>query len=234
MMVVRDVMTSSPLTVGIDTPLKTAARIMVERGISGLVVVDDGGVVRGVLSEGDFLPKERGPRGRRDGTFARLLGWSREDRADQARVAATTAGEAMTSPAITIEADRPVADAAARLIGHDINRLPVMDNGRLVGIVTRSDLLRSFVVTDDQNARLVGSEVLARTMLLNPNQFEVAVIDGVVTIRGRVETWTMAQDVERLTWQVPGVVAVHAEVDWVRDDRRREQDPVEALRTPLR
>ena len=89
----------------------------------------------------------------------------------------------MTAPAVTIGPDRRVAEAAALMIARKVNRLPVVDDGRLVGIVTRADLVRAFVRSDAELAETIRDEVLLHILWLDPALFRVAVSDGVATIR---------------------------------------------------
>jgi CBS domain-containing protein len=219
MLLVRDVMTRGVVTISPDRAVKDAAGMLLEHGIGGLVVVDDAGVVRGVISESDFLPKGRGPSRRRHLGLVRRP--SATKRAEHARITARTVADAMSSPAITIDADRPVAEAATRMLDRGVTRLPVMDNGRMVGIVSRSNLLRAFVVPDQRLAEDIRNDLIGRTMLLNPLSFDVDVTDGVVSIGGRVERRSMAEDLVRLAWTVPGVVAVDAALAWTVDDITR-------------
>src|SRR5262245_12456400 len=112
MMTVRDLMTTEVWSVSPSTPLKEAAELLVRHGVSGVPVVDPGGAVLGVLSEGDFVVKEQGPDAVRENRLARILGTSQETRNQLAKLHATTAGEAMTAPPITTEPSRPVSEAA--------------------------------------------------------------------------------------------------------------------------
>jgi len=216
---VRDVMTRAVLDVRPDTPLKVVAQRLIEHRISGLPVVDEAGRVIGVVSEGDLLVKEQPVDSIRHRPLARLFGESAETRQLLAKAEARTAGDAMTSPAITIEASRPVAAAATLMIQRKVNRLPVTEDGRLVGIVTRADVVRTFARTDDDLAAAIRSEVLVHALWLDPDQFAVDVVDGVATIRGTVERRSMASIVERMAEMVPGVVAVTADIGWSVDDR---------------
>src|SRR5581483_6940637 len=153
---VEHLMTRDVVTVSPETPLKEVAAILADRGISGLPVCGAGGEVLGVVSEADILHKERGlPRGR-----ASVFDWlfARSDE-DANKLAARTAGEAMTAPAITIDAGRPVAEAAALMLDRGINRLPVVHAGELVGIVTRADLVRAFRRSDEEIAREIRQDV---------------------------------------------------------------------------
>src|SRR3954451_24247248 len=144
-MIVSQLMTTNVLTVTPETSLKEVATILSERRISGLPVVADG-IVVGVVSEADILLRERGAPEVQHGVLARL----RLRRADDARLHATTAGEAMTSPALTVGPRKRVHEAARLMTDRRINRLPVVAGGALVGIVTRADLVRAFTRSDEQ------------------------------------------------------------------------------------
>jgi CBS domain-containing protein len=219
MTTVRDVMTAEVLAVRPETPLKEVARLLVERRISGLPVIDDEGQVVGVVSEADLLVKEQGPDAVPRGTLDRFLGESEQTRQLRAKAEARTAGEAMTTPAITIDASRSVHQAASVMIERRVNRLPVVDAGRLVGIVTRADLVRSFVRSDAQLAQSIREDVLLKALWIDPERFVVEVEDGVVTIRGGVDRRSTAAMIVHMVEMVPGVVGVSAEIAWTIDDR---------------
>ena len=219
MMTIRDVMTMSVLTVRPDTPLKDVARLLIDSGISGVPVVDEQGAVLGVVSEADFLVKEQGPQALRHRRLARLLGESEATQRQIGKLAARTAGEAMTTPAITIEPSRPIQDAAAVMTERRVNRLPVIENGRLIGIVTRADLVRAYLRTDEELVRTIREDVLHRILWLDPATFDVAVRNGEAIIRGNVERRSTARIVEEAIAMVPGIVSLTAEVGWSFDDR---------------
>jgi CBS domain-containing protein len=225
-MTVQDVMTALVVTVGPETTLKEVARRLVNRGISGIVVVDDDRRVLGVVSEADLLIKEQGAAALPHRRGSRFLGESREAKMAIAKAEATTAGEAMTSPAITIEPRTSVPAAAAIMVERHINRLPVTHDGRLVGIVSRADLVRAYVRTDDQLAETIRTDLFRRHLSVNPVVFDIAVLDGVVSIRGQAETRSLAVLMERLVRELPGVIAVDADLTWARDDTRTDaMDP---------
>ena len=140
---VAQLMKRNVLTVGPSTPLREVARLLSDNGISGVPVVEQGKVL-GVVSETDIVAKERGPVVRR----GRLARWfSRGPRsADTERLAARAADEVMTAPAITIESWRTAADAAALMLDRRVHRLPVLEEGKLVGIVSRADLVSAFYI----------------------------------------------------------------------------------------
>jgi len=216
---VRDVITRSVLSVGPGTPLKDVARLLIEHGISGLPVVDQAGRVMGVISEGDLLVKEQSREAFHHRPLARIFGESEETRQLLAKADARTAGDAMTSPAITIDAARSVNAAAAVMVERRVNRLPVTEDDRLVGIVTRADVVRTFVRTDEELAELIRRDVLLRSLWEDPAAFSVSVINGVATIRGRVERRSSAAIIERMVEMQPGIVGVTAEIAWAMDDR---------------
>jgi len=215
---VEHLMTRDVVTVSPETPLKEVAAILADRGISGLPVCGAGGEVLGVVSEADILHKERGlPRGR-----ASVFDWlfARSDE-DANKLAARTAGEAMTAPAITIDAGRPVAEAAALMLDRGINRLPVVHAGELVGIVTRADLVRAFRRSDEEIAREIREDVLVHTLWIAPAELAITVEDGEVTLTGTLDTRTEAELAAAYVRRVPGVVAVHDQLGWKVDDLAR-------------
>lgn len=219
MMKIADVMTRPVFTVRRDTPLKDVARLLIDHGVSGVPVVDEDGSVAGVVSEADFLVKEQGATEIRHRRLARLIGETQETRHQMEVVGARNAGEAMTTPAVTIEAGRPIREAAAVMTGQRVNRLPVTEHGRLVGIVTRADLVRAYVRSDDELLATIRDDVLLRILWLDPSGFKVSVVNGEATIAGQVERRSTAEIIEETVRMVPGIVAVTADVRWSMDDR---------------
>jgi CBS domain-containing protein len=219
MLTVRDVMTHPVMSVGLETPLKDVARLLVESRISGVPVVDASGAVLGIVSEADFLMKEQGAAAVHHRRLASFLGETAETRARLEKVAARTAGEAMTAPAQTIAPSRPLHEAAALMTQRRINRLPVVDSGRLVGIVTRADLVRAFLRTDEELERTIRDEVLLRILWLDPAGFNVSVRNGEAIVSGSVERRSTAEIIEETLKLVPGVVHTQVKVRWSLDDR---------------
>ena len=230
MLTIRDVMTTETITVGPDTALREVARLMTEHRISGVPVTDDVGTVVGVVSEADFLMKEQGGGAIHHRRLARLLGESRTSRAQLARLGARSAGEAMTAPAITVGPWCRIAEAAQLMTERRINRLPVVDgDGSLVGIVSRADLVRAYLRTDEQLTRTIRDEVLRRNLLLDPGTFQVNVAEGVASVSGSVERRSTAEMIAHEVALVPGVLDAHTDVSWWRDDSRNDHiatDPV--------
>ena len=212
---VRSVMTSDVLSVKPDTPIKDVAVLLSERGISGVPVCDANGAVVGVLSEADLLVKQGGPRHVSGGLFAWLVDTASAP--DIAKLRAHTAGEAMTSPAVTVEADTPVAEAARMMVDRGMNRLPVVKDGTLVGIVTRADLVRLFTRSDEDIAREIRENVAGRMLWIDANRLEVEVERGEVVLRGQVDTELEAELLEKRIPLVPGVVGIRSELSWPVD-----------------
>jgi CBS-domain-containing membrane protein len=205
MIEVGDVMTRDVVSVPRGMSLKDAGRLLVEHRISGVPVVDGDARVLGVLSTADVLPKEVGgvPYGRR----AVNVG---------AKLEAVTVGQAMTAPALTIEPQRPISSAAGLMLEYDVARLPVVFDGNLVGIVTRTDLIRAFVRSDADVAREIREEVARLRM--EDDAVSVAVDDGAVTLAGRVDNGPDAEALTLFAKRVPGVVSVDCELTWSDTD----------------
>jgi len=211
-MKVQDVMTTDVATTGPDAPLKEAAMELVRRRISGMPVVSSDLQVIGVISEADILAKEGDePSG---GGFLRWL----VDPGDpwiRARFDAVTVGEAMSTPAQTITPDRPIAEAATIMLDEGVNRLPVIDpGGKLVGLVSRGDVVRAFARPDDEILEDIEEDVIRKAMWLDPNTLDVTVTNGVVALAGEVATAADAEIVSTLTRKVPGVVSVNSSLTY--------------------
>jgi CBS domain-containing protein len=224
-MKVKDVMTYEVVTVSPETSLKEVAATLVQHGISGVPVVDAADRVLGVVSEGDVLFKERGGETRRGGPLKWMLDGA--SYANSLKADALTAREAMTSPAVTISSVRSVSEAARRMTDRGVNRLPVVENGVLAGIVTRADLVRAFVRSDEEISQEINEDVFERALWIQPETLELHVDGGVVTVRGQVEAHSDARVLEKLIQRVPGVVSLASEVTWRVDDLVRR--PVAAM-----
>lgn len=215
-MKVRDVMTVDVLTVTPETPLREVATRLSERRISGMPVVDESGRCIGVVSEGDLLFKEVGhPRPPR--VLDWLLGGPYDPDALRRR-SARTAREAMSAPPVVIGPDRPLRVAADLMVGHGVNRLPVVEDDRLVGIVTRADLVRAYVRLDEEIVRTIRDEILRHTMWLDPADFEIESREGLVRVEGAVDRRSTARIVEKLIGLVDGVAGVESALTWSLDD----------------
>jgi CBS domain-containing protein len=210
-MKVRDIMATNVFTTQQDTPLKEVAHRMLEYAISGLPVVDDEGCVVGVVSETDILFKER-TAPERDGLVDWLIHYGEDP--PSAKLNARTAAQAMTAPAVTISPRRSVAEAAEMMLDLGIDRLPVVDGDQLIGIVTRTDLVRAFTRQDEEIEREIREDVVLKTVWVSPSRVQVQVDDGCVTLTGTVDNEGVAEQIVRFAKRVPGVVSIKPRLTW--------------------
>jgi CBS domain-containing protein len=217
---VRDVMTTDVVSVREDTPYQKLVEILAERNVSAVPVVDGSQHVAGVVSEADLLHKIEFSGDEKE----RHLFERRSQRSARAKAHGDLAGELMTAPAVTIEPSASLVAAAKLMDGDHLKRLPVVDDqGRLVGIVSRRDLLKTHLRPDPEILDEVLTDVLRDVMSVNPSSVEVDVADGVVTLRGTLDRRTSAAIVIRLTAGVPGVVDVVDELTWDFDDTKTSE-----------
>ncbi|MCQ8770526.1 CBS domain-containing protein [Streptomyces telluris] len=205
---VSDVMTQTVVAVSRGAPYKEIARTLAEWKVSAVPVLAGEGRVIGVVSEADLLPKEqykdRGP--------ADVAG--PDQLSDLAKAAARTAADLMSTPAVTVHADATVAEAARIMARKGVKRLPVIDaEGKLTGIVSRADLLKVYLRSDEDIAQEVRDEVVARLFPHQPPTVEVQVGEGVVTLSGHLPDATLLPLVARLVRAVEGVVNVDLRLD---------------------
>ncbi len=199
---VRDVMTTDVAVVSTTTPYHDVAALMSEQQVAAVPVLDDSRRVLGIISEADMIRRQERRFGR-TGT-----GLPRQRRRELAQAQALTASGMMTTPPVTIHPDAPLGAAARQLNGHRIRRMTVVDSdGRLLGIVSRRDLLRVFVRPDDDIAADVRA-VITDILLEDPEQFTVAVHDGMVTLSGAFGDAETARAAVRLAADVDGVIDV--------------------------
>ncbi|WP_055620275.1 CBS domain-containing protein [Streptomyces sp. JHA19] len=222
---VGSVMTTDVVRAEYGTPFKEVARLLARHHISGLPVVDDDEMVLGVLSETDLLARHAAEPG-----TGKRFGLDRLTRAGRRRAAkaeARTAGQLMTEPPITVHADDTIVEAARTMAQHRVERLPVLDEEhRLVGIVTRRDLLQVFLRPDEDIRAEVVDEVLARALWLPPRAVSVTVVEGVVTVAGHLERRSETEIAVSMARQIDGVVAVVNQLSYRLDDAHtRPEEP---------
>jgi CBS-domain-containing membrane protein len=132
---------------------------------------------------------------------------------------ATVAAALMSQPAITISTQATLTEAARRLHAAGVKRLPVVDAvGRLVGIISRVDLLKMFLRSDEALHREIVEDIILGDLLMGPNRFDVHVEDGVVVLQGRCERRSLIPTVVRAVADVEGVVRVENRLGYDVDD----------------
>ena len=210
-MKVRDVMTTDVVSVRTDASFRKIAATLVEHGVGGLPVVDEGQRVVGVVSEADLIVKVQGEAPLRFLRPAFIL--DRPSRDFVRRAEGTVAGDLMTSPAVTVAEDADLREAARLMSMHGVKRLPVCHKGDLIGILTRADVLKVFTRSDAEIRDEIVSDALDMTLLADEAELDVKVSDGVVTLSGKVETASDARLVERFAVHRDGVVKVINELE---------------------
>jgi CBS domain-containing protein len=213
---VKDLMTTQVVTVGPATPFKELVARLANHRVSAVPVVDDAGLVLGVVSEADLLLKEEFP----DPDADIPLFWTKRRRAEHDKAAAAAARDLMTVAVVSIAPDATVAEAARRMHTAQVKRLPVLgEGGRLVGIVSRSDLLKVFNRPDQAIRREILDEVIVGEFMMDPDRFFIQVHEGVVVLEGRVERRSLLPWLVRAVRGVEGVVQVEDRLAYDVDDR---------------
>lgn len=204
---VSDVMTQTVVAIGQEARFKEIVETMAQWKVSALPVLAGEGRVIGVVSEADLLPKEEF----RESEPSRLEQLRRLD--DERKAGAVTAGELMTTPALTVHAGDTIAQAARTMAHKSVKRLPVVDReGMLQGIVSRSDLLKVFLRSDEDLAEEVRTEVIGKLFADSSKELEVTVNEGVVALTGTVRSSSLIPVTARLVRAVEGVVDVTFDV----------------------
>jgi CBS domain-containing protein len=211
---VKDVMTKTVVVVATETPFKEIARRLSEYRVAALPVVDARDRVVGIVSEADLLLKEEDPVPTR-----RRLFESRRAGTERRKAGGVKASDVMTSPAVTIGPDAPLAVAAKQMHEGGFRSLPVVDeDGRVLGIVSRRDLLVAFLRPDDEIRDEIEEGILRDSLWLPTTAIDVTVEEGVVTLEGRIERSSMIPVVLRMIHGVDGVVHVVERLGYEFDD----------------
>jgi CBS-domain-containing membrane protein len=212
---VRDVMTTEVVTVEPSTPFKEIAARLAQHRISAVPVVDAGRRVLGIITEADLLLKQEHPDPKADISLI----WTRRRRRERAKAAAAVAGKLMTAPAATVAPTATVTEAARRMHTAGVKRLPVVDEtGRLVGIVSRADLLKVFTRPDEAIRSQIISEVIVGDLMMDPSRFFIEVDDGVVLLQAKAERSSLIPYLVRAVHHVEGVVRVEDQLSFDVDD----------------
>jgi CBS domain-containing protein len=200
---VKDVMTTHVVAVRLKATYKDMASRLREFRVSAFPVLDDDNKVVGVVSEADLLTKEA-----LEYSIPGVAGGILHSR-ERAKAAAVTAADLMSKPAVTIGPDESVNHAARLMYARKVKRLPVVDDrGRLVGIVSRADVLSVFARPDAEIRHDIIENVIIGTILTDPARFMVTVDNGIVTVEGNPENATVGRDMIEEIRHVEGVVAV--------------------------
>lgn len=212
---VDDVMTAAVVSVDASATYRDMVDLLTSRHFSAVPVVDPSGRVVGVVSEADLLRKIEYAGDEEPRLFER-----RRRRDDRAKATGRTAADMMSMPPVVVRAGTSIAAAARLLDRKQVKRLPVVDgDGRLLGIVTRGDLLKAHLRTDEDLLIAIKEEVLRPYLADDANDVRVTVTDGVVAVGGQIDRWSDADLAVRLIRRVDGVVEVTSTLEYGFDDR---------------
>jgi CBS-domain-containing membrane protein len=220
---VADVMTTKVVTVSPQTSFKDCVDLIRIHGVSALPVIDEQSQVLGIVSEADLLVKEE----RRDAKRRRLGIVPSKN----LQVSARTAADVMTYPAITIGPAATVPAAARLMHKLQVKRLPVVDGtGKLIGIASRIDLLKTFMRSEESIRREIAENVLRKMLSVDPKTIDIEVTDGLVRLGGEVETKSLAELLVQMVERVEGSVGVEDRLTYRFDDSHlRPEAPPGAL-----
>lgn len=195
---VRDLMTTDVVAVAPSTTVRDAARMMFRYRVSGLPVVDPNDRLLGIITEGDFLAME-------------------VERADTG-AAAELVEEVMTRSVLTVDPDLEIIEAARFMHTNDVKRVVVIEDERMVGVISRFDVVAGFTRPDDLIEDEIREDLIRRVLFVDPETVDVVVSNGVVTLFGKIGTRTEVRLMEELTRRLDGVVDVDNKLQWRIDD----------------
>lgn len=193
-------MTTDVITVSSETGIRDAARLMFRNRVSGLPVTTSDGTLAGIITEADFLRLE-------------------VERQEGVTELGETVGDVMSPGVVTTGPDTEIYDAAKMMTFRDIKRLPVVDDeSRLLGIISRADIVSVFTRPDDVIEDEIREDLIRRVLFIDPDQLNVAVANGVVTFIGEVGTRNEARLLSELASRLDGVLHVESKLVWRYDD----------------
>lgn len=216
-MKVHEIMTPEVVAVGPDTSVKEIATTMSERRISGVPVVTADGSVIGIVSQSDLLHRAELGTERRRKWWLQFFADDRQLAREFTQAHGRHARDVMSRHVVTIAADATLADAADMLDSHRIKRMPVVRDGKLVGMLTRGDLVRALAeaedrtpagTIDDADIHAALYQRLRREPWLRATLIAANVDDGVVQLRGFVESSEQRRALKALAEEVDGVKRV--------------------------
>lgn len=212
-----DVMVSSVISVSADATVQEVADVLLKNRISGVPVIGSEGELVGVVSEGDLMRRPEAGTLRRPSWWLTLLGSKEEQAFDYIKSHSRKVADVMTQRVVTASPDTPVAEIATLLEKHGIKRVPIVKDGKVVGIVSRANLLQALAclksvpaaTTDDASIRANLNSKLEREQWTKPLLINLIVHDGMVDVWGIVDSPTEKKAVRVLVESTPGVRAVN-------------------------
>jgi CBS domain-containing protein len=217
-MIVADVMTRNCISIAPEATVEEAVHLMLSRRISGLFVVDKTGELAGVVTEGDLLRREELGTQRHRPWWLRLLASPARQAADFTRANARHVRDIMTENVLSIPQDAPLEDVVETMEKNRIKRLPVTADGKVVGVVSRSDLLRALIgrvrnveplATDDRSIRTSIMDALEAQPWAPMTTLNVTVAGGIVDVWGTITNEQERRGIRVIAENTQGVTAVN-------------------------
>lgn len=217
-MIVADVMTRNCITIAPDATVEEAVNVMLSRHISGLFVAEKGGDLAGVITEGDLLRRDELGTQRNRPWWLRLLVSPARQASDFARASGRHVRDVMTEDVLSIAQDAPLDDAVAAMEKNRIKRLPVTADGKVVGVVSRADLLRALIgrvrnaqplATDDRSIRTAVLDGLEAQSWAPVTTLNVTVADGVADLWGTISNEEERRAIRVVAENASGVKTVN-------------------------
>lgn len=212
-----DIMTPRVISAGPDTPIAELVSLMLANRISAVPIVQDGALV-GIVSEGDLIRRAETATEPKRSRWLELATSVTTLAHDYAKSHGRRAREVMTADVISVAPDAPIADIAALLEKHHIKRVPVVDQGKLVGIVSRSNLLQALAsrltapATDRADDRTIRAALFAelekQKWAAMPNDANVVIENGVVHLWGMIQSEDERKAMIVAAENIPGVKQV--------------------------
>lgn len=188
---VDDIMARDVVSVPPDASVREIASLMLERRISGVPVVDAEGQVLGVVSEGDLIRRPEIETDRADRGWLSIFVSDEERARDFVKSHGRRAREVMTRPAVCVAPQTPLDEAVRIMERHHIKRLPVVEQGRLVGLMTRADLVRALLLRQHAHSPTQSDQELRQRVeaLLRSEDWAAGAYINVVVEAGVVQLW---------------------------------------------
>ncbi|MGC1891284.1 MAG: CBS domain-containing protein [Stellaceae bacterium] len=219
-----DLMTSFVVTVTPEATIEYAAQLMLQHRISGLPVTDSDGGVLGIVTESDLLRRAETGTDKRHARWVSLLIGPGRLAQEYVHTHGRKVGEVMTERVFTVTPETPLADLVALMETKHVKRVPVVDQGRLVGIVSRADVMAALVgllsekpagsVTDSDIRNQIHAEI-DRQPWGPRGSVDVIVTNGVVVLKGTIPDERERAALCVAAENVPGVTAVHDRLIWI-------------------
>lgn len=214
----HDIMTAQVVSVLPETPVRDVAALMIEKHISGMPVCNDKGTLVGIISEGDLLRRPELGTEKHRARWLTFFTRADEQAREFTKSHALRAGDVMTKDVLWVGEDTPLDDVVGMMEKHNIKRVPVVSHGKLVGIVSRVDMIRALATLQsemippppetDAEIRATMNDLLKHEEWAQSAVINVIVSDGVVHLWGVIDSDEQRQALRVAAENIPGVKSV--------------------------